>query len=754
MEAPLERVALLGGGTEELELLADLHAQSQVEIAGVYDPDPSAPAFGLAEVVGIATGTTPEFRSRLDRATHRILPVDPRRAAVLETEPWNGETLTVEAARRRWGGGTPVPNPRLTAAAHTSALAALTAAPGYRDLSALADWLLDQAMRTVGANGGSLQRLALDTGELYMLAARGLSDRLVRSGRHRVGEGIAGVVAATRAPQILHGPKPGRVARERGSVASSISIPLDDAAGLIGVLNVSTTLPGHTFDDAHLQGLEELAPRIVELLRTAEAVETSAGDDAVAFARLLRNPVAAAANFDLQAACESLRLRLEADGLRLAVATDDANWRILRTAGTPIAVPAPSRTRMGRALVEDCWVHAAEAGHGADDVDAALDRAIDGGLSRVYAPLAGLRPVGVLVLDFRSLRAAEACLRQGRTWVTPLGLALEALVRGRAQERRLARLATLAHYPQTWRSDPESLFSTLARQAAELVGARAAVMRRCDERLRTFSRPATHGIDPAAVAAWRRFDLQVTEHTLVARHSSITTAAGDEGDALTDAAPRRSLITVPLQHEGAIVGVVNVYDRIAADRADADVFTWADREILDAFASLAAPFVAEAPDPPREGSTAEAAVSQVASEGKTAAARSEKSIPMRLETLLNATPIRPVGVVVLRFAGLNQLSSSEAADSLRDQLTTRARASIDADDECGWLGPEDLVLASTSASGEPARLAERVLAAVRPLLARLSADGIQLDVRVGTSRAPLDGVNAPALIEIAAVRAG
>ena len=234
MEAPLARVALLGGGTEELELLADLHAQSQVAITGVYDPDPTAPAFGLAAVLGIATGTTPEFRAGLVRATVRILPSDPRRAAALEAEPWSGETLMVEAARRRWGGGTPVPNPQLTAAARSSTLAASATTHAHRDLSALADWLLDQAMRTVGANGGSLQRLAPDTGELYMLAARGLSERLVRLGRHRVGEGIAGVVAATRAPQLLHGPKPGRMARERGSVASSISIPLDDAAGLIG----------------------------------------------------------------------------------------------------------------------------------------------------------------------------------------------------------------------------------------------------------------------------------------------------------------------------------------------------------------------------------------------------------------------------------------------------------------------------------------------------------------------------------------
>ena len=187
--------------------------------------------------------------------------------------------------------------------------------------------------------------------------------------------------------------------------------------------------------------------------------------------------------------------------LRLAVTTDDANWRVLCTSGTLIAAPAPSRTRMGRALEEDRWIHATEVSHGTDDFEVALERALDGGLSRVYTPLVGLRPVGVLVLDFRSLRAAEACLRRGRTWITPLGLA------GRSLGPRARARATPRRASPPWRtirrrgrSQPEALLSTVARQAAELVGARSAVVRRCDERLCTFSRPETHGIDSAVLS--------------------------------------------------------------------------------------------------------------------------------------------------------------------------------------------------------------------------------------------------------------
>ncbi len=762
MEASTPRVALLGGGADELELLADLHAQQQVEIAGVYDPDPRAPAIGLAEILGIATGGTTEFRARLAAATHRVLPADPRRAARVESEIFHGETLTLEAARRRWGSGTPVPDPSAAAAKRDAAMTAMARPEARRDPSALADWLLDQAMRAVGANGGSLQRLTDATGELYMLAARGLSERLVRLGRHRVGEGIAGTVAATRASQLLHGAKPGRVGRERGQVTSSISVPLDDAAGLLGVLNVSTTLPNRTFDEEHVRALEHLSARIVELLRAAEAEEATVGDDAMAFARLLRHP-SEAAGFDLQPACEALRQRLDADGVRLALATEDATWRVLWTAGNLQSTPAPSRARMARALVEDCWVHATESDPAADTVETALEHALEGGLSRVYAPLVGLRPVGVLVLEFRSLRAAEASLRRGRQMIAPLGLAVETLVRGRAQERRIARLATLAHFPKAWASESGTLLATLAQQAIALVGARAASVRRCDERARTYSRPALHGIDVEALAAWRRFDLQVTEHTLAARRSVVTTAASEEGDALAEAPPRRSLVSVPLQHEGDFVGVVNVYDRMPSDRADTDVFTNADREILEAFASLAAPFLAAATDPPRETKTApappppapepnrDAPVSVVLPAAVDRGGVAADSIAARLEAMLGTVPVRPIAVVLLHFTGLARVES-EAGASLRNQVSARVQACLQGGETSGWWGSEDFVLASADSSNEPERLAERALAAVRPVLARHSAPEFDLDLRIGTSRAPMDGLTAHAMIEIAAER--
>ena len=48
MGEPRPRVALLGAREEEIELLAELHRHSRVELAAVYDPDPHAPGLAVS----------------------------------------------------------------------------------------------------------------------------------------------------------------------------------------------------------------------------------------------------------------------------------------------------------------------------------------------------------------------------------------------------------------------------------------------------------------------------------------------------------------------------------------------------------------------------------------------------------------------------------------------------------------------------------------------------------------------------------
>ena len=55
------KIAILGGGEEELNLLSEFHRTPDVEIAGIYDRDPRALAMEIAEIIGVPTYTDDSF---------------------------------------------------------------------------------------------------------------------------------------------------------------------------------------------------------------------------------------------------------------------------------------------------------------------------------------------------------------------------------------------------------------------------------------------------------------------------------------------------------------------------------------------------------------------------------------------------------------------------------------------------------------------------------------------------------------------
>src|SRR5574337_880950 len=70
------------------------------------------------------------------------------------------------------------------------------------NIRAIANLILDLAINYTGAEKGSLM-LVNDRDELYILAARGMDVQFVREYRVKVGEGIAGTVAADRVPVFV-----------------------------------------------------------------------------------------------------------------------------------------------------------------------------------------------------------------------------------------------------------------------------------------------------------------------------------------------------------------------------------------------------------------------------------------------------------------------------------------------------------------------------------------------------------------------
>ena len=63
-----------------------------------------------------------------------------------------------------------------------------------------------------------------------------MAEEVVQHSRHPLGAPFAGVTAAMRTPQVLHGPQSGRMPSQRGAVSSALCIPLVTAADtLVGI---------------------------------------------------------------------------------------------------------------------------------------------------------------------------------------------------------------------------------------------------------------------------------------------------------------------------------------------------------------------------------------------------------------------------------------------------------------------------------------------------------------------------------------
>lgn len=750
------RIALLGAGPPEVELLVELHACATVEIVAVYEPDVQAPGLGLAEVLGIAAGHDDAARERLRSAEFVVLPRD--RAAYRPAIEWasglRADLVSLADARRRWGGDAPRGGPIASAEAARRVDAA--AEIHRRDRADLADWLLDIALRAIGANGGSIQILSHETSELYLLAARGLSERLMRLGRRRVGDGIAGRVAETGEPSILHGPRPGHASSERGTISASISLPLEDIAGLLGVLNVSSTQKGKRFGDPHLRALQELAPRITGLLRQADhapemqtlgslAAGIPIGDPRKAFPVLL----------------DRLREALSAERLHLHLTTEEGDWVEACDSGSASpAKPRVETTTLSEVLLESRWKHL-----GLDSEDP--DR---GRTSRLLAPLCGVRPLGVLQLEFDSLPSARDCERRFSGLVQQLAFEIEARLRELRDADRVAQWQRLAHMvPKLLQPEERpDLEAWLVAEAVHLVRGRSAFLRRVDEAQHSYTRPTVYGIADAALEAWRRLDARVSERTLHLRRSDVTTVVHSESN---PSLPKRSLITVPAFHVERIVAVLNVYDKVSSGFLDPAVFTPADREALEVLALVAAPFLAEVAAKPSAGSPASsrpAAPTEARGVDEPGTARATTPPvdgstptprPLDLLEVLQREVARAsryhhgLGVAVLRFTGLAKIPAALQHET-REALAACVRGSLRSSDVLAWRGPEELVLVLPETHARSRALEERLLQKLEPVLQQMGEGrGLDLVPRIGSSLFPRDGEVAQALVEAAQARA-
>lgn len=127
------------------------------------------------------------------------------------------------------------------------------------DLEDVLNLILTSALELLGATEGSIMLLEDDKQYLQVVSYLGPRLETVMQGRGRVGEGIAGTVAASRKPMLIQGDRIQESLKDsahpEAKIRSAMCVPLVRNEDLLGVLNLNDTEGTRTYSDQDLNAL-------------------------------------------------------------------------------------------------------------------------------------------------------------------------------------------------------------------------------------------------------------------------------------------------------------------------------------------------------------------------------------------------------------------------------------------------------------------------------------------------------------------
>ena len=132
------------------------------------------------------------------------------------------------------------------------------------DLDEVLEKIIARVTYCIEAELGSVMLIDEGKNELYIAAAAGLSDKIIKSVRTPVGEGISGWVAEKGEPLLVEDiEKDPRFDKKKSnskySTKSLISTPLINRGRIIGVVNVNNKLNNQPFTKEDLDLLANIA---------------------------------------------------------------------------------------------------------------------------------------------------------------------------------------------------------------------------------------------------------------------------------------------------------------------------------------------------------------------------------------------------------------------------------------------------------------------------------------------------------------
>lgn len=597
------KIAILGGGEEELNILSEFHRTPGVTIVAVYDRDARAVALEIAEIIGIPIYSDDSFLAAFAKADYVIV-TEKRKLYEREIELLRRERRRLvnpaEAVSHLAAGGakedqeTSNPWP-----VHLDQ--ALEYMNHITDRERLLKWLLEISVRAVGASSGSIMLYSAETRELYIGYANGLSTDVVERTRQKLGDGIAGTVARTLKPllitEIVNTPLY-REGRDREDIQSSISSAIVHNGKLLGVLNVSTGMQEKKLADRDVETITLIASKIAPILDQHLMIDSHEIREIEFQVRnyletLFHNKLGFHEKFTLL--CRFLAEKLRADTVAIYTATDEGDWLILGGSDQQIPVGAQSprihchKGSLARAYMGGEEVLMTEASH-----DTALRlKPGESAISSIYIPLIHNEPLGVLVIEFSALNALQTFFKLRDALRFQIGFYTYAQIRETRQARKLQSLEELSSLAPMFMT-LDDLSSKIRKLPAILSALIKASVGSLHYEGPDRRESAYHEFPEDETERRKRleYDSEMLEAVKSKWEPSCVSYLSADIDVSEKPPFHRSVIGFPLFKSGDVSVVYIGYDKVPTSPLDSSVFGEHEIEILQKADGLVAPLFA------------------------------------------------------------------------------------------------------------------------------------------------------------------
>ncbi len=611
------KIAILGGGEDELNILSEYHRDPGFEILGIYDRDSRAVAMEIAEIIGVPVFTDRSFLKAFEKADYVVVSGKGgtynselgmlSHAGIKILNPSEAASNMADSAAENDTEPTDTPPwPR-----HLEQ--ALQYINRITDRDRLLKWLLEISVRAVEASTGSIMLHSEKTGELYIGYAMGLSQEVVSNTRQKIGTGISGKVAekgeALLVQDLVDDPLY-RNGREREAISSSVSAPLVVGKALIGVINVTTREGERGLDENDRDTIDLLASKISPILAQHLRIDTEKIRETEF---KIRNYIESLFQRDIEFhdkflfLCRALADILTADTVTIYTATDEGDWLILGGSDQQIqdGGRAPRihciKGSLARSYVNREEVMMTEANH---DSGLKISGRRDA-LTSIYIPLEHEDPLGVALFEFSSLDSLESFIKIKDVLRFQLGFFVYTQLRELRQARKMHSLEDLSDL-------------TPALMGAQVLGEKLKMLPGLISPIIGASRGSFHfighGIEETTYCGFPEDDkewsvLRATDQQMLVRALEqgkpeyISFLSRDIG-AYDNPPPYRSLVIYPFISATEFKAYFIGYDRVPGSPLDPSIFGTHELELLSRISEIILPILHESGVEKREGKAA------------------------------------------------------------------------------------------------------------------------------------------------------